>query len=304
MIIFLIVIICVLLSIESKAPTTRNQIQNNLLLMERTAKICFIILIILTVIVLFLVIAFVVVRSQEQTKLFQPDTCKKYKDISGKFYYMKSGGVLVNINPDVSPEKRRVLFIHGNSMSIDAYSKPLYCLAALGYNVWAVEYGGYGIAKGSRHLDSPNCKTVLQDTREAYAICGHSDMIVMGFSLGGAILGELYDSFNPSPSQIVFLNTFYNLPKLVAEKLKTIGPLIQPLLRTQWVTKKPRKYKGKVMIVSTKDDQVVTPSQGRQLCKIFASLNPICIMLPNGGHRRSALIYIDSWANPTVLLQP
>ena len=271
-------------------------------LMGQVSYVLLIVTALLASIVCVLVVLFAVVRGEEQRNLYQPDKLESYKEIKGNWYTLKSGGGLININPSADNTKttRRVLFLHGNSLSLDAYAKALEGLAKYGYSVWAVEYGGYGIAKGSG--DSPNGETVLRDSMEAYQFCGDSNTIVMGFSLGGAILGEIYDRLNPSPAQIVFINTFCDLPNLIQEKMKVAGPFLHPLMKTQWKTKKPKNYKNEAVVVTTQDDSVVTPEQGRRLCKMFP--NAKCVLLPNGGHRRSALLYQDRWANPSILLSP
>jgi hypothetical protein len=164
--------------------------------------------------------------------------------------------------------------------------------------VWAVEYAGFGIAHASS--SKPNSQSVLQDVMDAWDICGSQDAIVIGFSIGGAVLGEVYEQFAPSPSQLVFLNTFASFPQLVADKLGS--PILSPFLKTQWVTPAPKTYQGKVTVVYTLDDTVVPPSHGKKLCSIFKSLKPQCIALKSGGHRYSALNHRDEWANNKTLL--
>ena len=277
---------------------------------------------ILTAIVLVAVIVLAVVRGQEQSKLFQPEVCTKYKTLSGVWCPLKHGGGLMHVmkreelqmdeqgNLDIRPKDektRRVFFIHGNSYNLEKYAVPLLKLKEMGYSVWALEFAYYGKAKGSSKQGTgglPNAKTVVQDVIDAWKICGRSDTIVMGFSLGGAILGQVYEYFNPAPSQLVFLTTFCDFPELVADKIGEIGKMLAPMLQTQWRTKPPTKYKGQVMIVWTADDQVVPSSQGYELCTIFKNLHPRCIKLPSGGHRNSALIYQDRWANRETLLVP
>lgn len=53
----------------------------------------------------------------------------------------------------------------------------------------------------------------MRDVMDAWSVCGRSDAIVIGFSLGGAILGEVYEALSPMPAQLVFLNTFVSEKK-------------------------------------------------------------------------------------------
>jgi hypothetical protein len=256
---------------------------------------------VLTTLVLLLIAAFAAVRAQEQSRLFQPQLCSRYKNLSGLWYNLKNGGGLLHLNPKRNVGARRLLFCHGNSLSLGAYADPLNDLSAQGFDVYGLEYGGYGRARGSKALDSPNCESLLLDLHDAWRICGDSNTVICGFSLGGLLLGESYDHLSPAPAQIVFINSVTNFPALVAEKLgNAIGSAVGPLLRTQWCIKAPKCYSNQVLIVYTKDDAVVPPSQGRQLCCLFQSLNPKCIVLPSGGHRKSALLFRNLWS-PSLL---
>jgi len=213
----------------------------------------------------------------------------------------------LHYTPNANPKARRLMFIHGNSYSADAYDKALKRVALHGYDVWVCEFGGFGMAPGLPEGPTPD--SVLQDVMEAWAICGHADAIVAGFSLGGAILGQVYDRFVPLPAQLVFLNTFWSFPSLVQEKLETshgtlIGEIAEPLLECRWRTKPPVRFKGKVVVVWSADDDLIPPEHTRELCSLFAKLKPRCIELPRGGHRYSALVYLSSWCNSSILLSP
>ncbi len=233
---------------------------------------------VITVLVIFillivLVLAVVGLRHIEQTKLFQPTVVKRYPEtFRGQWYPLKHGGGLMNTTPERNdPSIRRVLFLHGNSYDLAKYDPALKTLEAQGYDVWAVEYAGFGITTPVEK-DVPNSESCLRDVMDAWAVCGRSDAIVIGFSLGGAILGEVYEALNPMPAQLVFLNTFASFPLLVKEKMGT--GLVGPFLATQWSTPEPKHYQGKVTIVYTMDDAVIPPEQGRRLCKIFRKLLP------------------------------
>ena len=89
---------------------------------------------------------------------------------------------------------------------------------------------------------------------------------------------------------------------MISEKKDGMGDVIKQFIRTKWKTKTPCKYDGQVMIVYTRDDDVIPTSQGRQLHKIFALLDPDVIELPFGGHRKSSLLFASRWN--TRLLSP
>ena len=248
----------------------------------------------------------------ERSKLFVPTTVSRYSRVSGKWYPLPGGGGLMHCTPNADPRARPVLFAHGNTLGLDPYASALDRFATCGYNIWAVEYaGGYGMTEPRD--DAPCGDSLVRDIREAWAICGRDDAILIGFSLGGALVGQVYDDLRPAPAQVVLLNTFWSVPQLVADKVadqvqyissRTLHAVLGPLLETQWVTKPPRSYTGRVVIVYSKDDSVVPPEHSAELCAIFADLKPNCIELPKGGHRWSAFCFMSSWCNSMTLLPP
>jgi hypothetical protein len=258
-------------------------------------------------VIVILAIVFVVIRIAEQKVVFPQNKTRTYHKISGNWIQLRSGGGLLHCTPNANPRSRPLLFLHGNTGNLDLYEAPLKRCARLGYNIYALEYAGYGMAATTATTNQDiisNGDTVLKDVKEAWNVCGSKDAIVMGFSLGGAILGQTYDGLKPMPAQIVFLNTFHSLSGLVESKLKILGPLITPFLRTQWSTQPPKSFYNEVLIVYTKDDDVVTAEQGKELCSIFQSLDPAVIELPDGGHRYSTIRHLDRWANSENLLPP
>jgi len=263
-----------------------------------------IVLCILFGITILCIIAFLVLRTVEQKYLFVPHVTSAYRKIHGNWIGLRSGGGLLHCTPHANPSNRPLLFLHGNTGNLDLYEAALKRCGQMGYNIYALEYAGYGIATNNKDRKNPDCKSVIQDVLEAWDVCGDSECIVMGFSLGGAILGKIYDHLKPMPAQLVFLNTFHSIAGLIQSKYQIIGPMLTPLLKTQWSTQPPKYYHNEVLVVYTKDDDVVTPEQGKELCKIFETLSPVCVELPDGGHRYSTIRHLDQWANSTYLLPP
>lgn len=246
-----------------------------------------------------------VVHAVERKKLFAPTRISHYRKISGLWQPLPSGGGLMQLTPDIDPAARPVLFIHGNSGHLDMYAEALWRFSSLGYNVYCLEMAGYGPTVGPPGGGGPSAKSVVQDAREAWAICGRSDALLVGFSLGGGIVGQIYDELDPLPAQLVFLNTMASIPALVSEKAGSVlGPLVTPLIETQWETQPPKRFTGRVVVVWSADDTIVPAEHGAEICAIFtrAGLKPECVELPNGSHRTSALSYLSSWCNTEILL--
>jgi hypothetical protein len=243
-------------------------------------------------------------RKVEQKNLFQPTKLDRYRRVSGMIYSLPSGGLVLNVTPNASPDARRVLFLHGNSHSLDVYADALTKIAEFGYNLFALEYRGYGPTVVEEGFE-PNAETVLQDALQAWSLMGTSDSIVAGFSLGGAILSQIYEKFVPQPAQIVFLNSFGDIKQLMEDKLgNELGGTCAPLMRTRWAIRAPTVYRGKVVVVFTADDLTVPAKHGERLCQVFSKADLACQELPRGGHKYSVFSYIKHWISqllpPTI----
>jgi hypothetical protein len=136
---------------------------------------------------------------------------------------------------------------------------------------------------------------MLEDAIEAWESMGDASAIVVGFSIGGAVLGQVYEKLVPAPAQIVFLNSFYSIGALLTDKFGDLGRMITPLMETQWVTQAPTIYSGKVLVLFSKDDTTVPASQGVKLCQVFSKADLNCQELPDGGHRFSAFLHVPNW---------
>lgn len=250
---------------------------------------------ILVVTLLATLMAIVGLRKVEQKNLFQPTKLDRYHLLNGMIYSLPSGGLVLNLTPNAPANARRVLFLHGNSHNLDVYADALTKIAEFGYNLFALEYRGYGPTVVPPTF-KPNAETVIEDALQAWSLMGTSDGIVVGFSLGGAILSQVYEKFIPEPAQIVFLNSFGDVKQLMEDKLgNDLGGTCAPLMKTRWSIRAPTVYRGRVLVVFTADDLTVPAKHGERLCQVFSKADLTCRELPRGGHRYSVFSYIQHW---------
>ena len=100
-------------------------------------------------------------------------------------------------SPD-APPKARVLFLHGNAENISTHIQSVYWLPAEGYEVWLVDYRGYGKSEGSAdrkgvHADVRTALRSFLEYRDDATLESASEVpkVVFGQSLGGAIAMEV-----------------------------------------------------------------------------------------------------------------
>lgn len=248
------------------------------------------------------------VSKSENKILFHPTPARQYQNVSGQLFYLDSGGAVLHYSPSkpmdmdspnpVQPvartgTRRKILFLHGNSDNLDIYSSMLNLFWTAGYDLYAVEYAGYGVV----HQYEPTPARLLENVREAWMKFGDRNTILMGFSIGGILMGQVYDILVPQPAQLVFLNTFASLPELGIDlSNEATVTMIKPFMSTaNWVTRPPQHFHGHVLIVGTRDDQLTRIRHSYMLRDTFASLNADLVIVPTGGHEVGPFLNFTDW---------
>ena len=119
------------------------------------------------------------------------------------------------------PPKAIVVFFHGNAQNRTSHIVGLYWMVKAGYDLFAVEYPGYGDTEGK-----PNPKNTVETARAAirYAAAKKPKvpLIIYGQSLGGAIsLRGVIDTKNDvKPALVVADSTFLSYQKIAKTMMK------------------------------------------------------------------------------------
>lgn len=136
--------------------------------------------------------------------------------------------------PAVSTAKGTVFFLHGNAENISTHIGSVYWLPAAGYNVFLLDYRGYGRSQGQASLDH-----MLSDLDQAFAYVlkradvGPERVVILGQSLGGA-LATYFAAHGQQRDKIRALtidSTFSSYRAIVQEKMDSLW-LTWPL---QWL---------------------------------------------------------------------
>jgi hypothetical protein len=212
------------------------------------------------------------------------------------FLPLKTGGLLVQMNLKCDPNKRSLLFCHGNSGNIDGFFALAESLKDQ-YNFFFLEYAGYGIC---HTLKEPTGKSLLLDLTEAWSLIPEpQEAILVGFSMGGGCICQFLAKAEESvmPKQIMLINSYYSLPQLVQELLPV--SLLGHLMSTQWHSETGlRKYKnGHLVVVATQDDELIPLRHSEQMVLIAKETGVPTqhILLANGGHNGSIFFHLPVW---------
>ena len=147
-----------------------------------------------------------------------------------------------------------VLWFHGNAGNIAGWYPEFEAVVALGADVLAVDYRGYGRSEGS-----PDEEGVYQDAMAAWKHLTESRsipperIVLFGFSLGGAVAVDL--AAKVGPAGLVVQSSFTSVPDMAAALMKIVPRF---LVRTQMdsVKKVPHITCPKLFIHSPRDDLV------------------------------------------------
>lgn len=114
------------------------------------------------------------------------------------------------------PGKGTVYFLHGNAENISTHFHSVKWLPAQGYNVFLLDYRGYGLSEGE-----PDLPGVIADVRAGYAWLrerhGSAPLIVLGQSLGGGLAGFAMATEPVKPAAVVLDAAIASYPRIAGE---------------------------------------------------------------------------------------
>ena len=104
-----------------------------------------------------------------------------------------------------------VLFFHGNSENINRYAKYAPIFTSKGYDVWMLEYPGYGKSRGAMN-ESNFYEWALQTYKLARTKYQPTQIILYGKSLGTGIATQL--ASKRDCKKLILESPYYELPSL------------------------------------------------------------------------------------------
>lgn len=191
-----------------------------------------------------------------------------------------------------------ILFLHGNAENISTHIGSVYWLPARGFNVFLLDYRGYGLSEGAPFLAG------VQEDIDAglRALLARPEVdrrriVLFGQSLGGA-LATYYVAHSPRREDIralVIESTFASYRDIAREKLASFWltwPLQIPLSWTVDDDYSPLDAIGRaspipVLIIHGDQDSIVPVGNGRRLYE--AAKSPKEFWLVPGGRHIAAM---------------
>jgi hypothetical protein len=208
---------------------------------------------------------------------WEPDGLN-YEDV---WFQAQDGTKLHGWYCPVEEARAVVLFAHGNAGNLSHRSwLAEYMQERLGVSVMMFDYRGYGRSQGT-----PTAKGILQDGRAACAALAEqagveeSDLVLMGRSLGGAVVTPL--AAETGARGLILQSTFSSVKDVAAFHYPKLSWLV-PANKLNSASLIP-KYEGPVLQSHGNADRVVPYTSGK---KLFEAANEPkqWVTIPGGDH--------------------
>jgi len=212
--------------------------------------------------------------------------------IKGELVLIKSNGLDLPCW-FIAPEKNKptVLYCHGNTTNITNTQKVAEQYADKGLGVLMVEYPGYGNAPGEASKN--NLYQSALDGAEFLNLKGieNKDIIVHGYSLGGAVAAHTAAAVEKPFKALILDSTFTSMPEVmenwidnkvvlseVPEEIKLNPEKISEDIKLATMPTqdylKDISEETKVLVVHSKNDELVDEAIGKRLMEQVKSIKP------------------------------
>lgn len=199
-----------------------------------------------------------------------------------------------------TPPKGTILFLHGNAENISTHILGVLWLSFEGYNIFALDYRGFGQSQGSPSLSG--AETDIQTALGWLIKHQTGDIFVLGQSIGGALT---LSAINKSPdkdkvSALVIDSAFSGTRKIAREKIGASILFWAFQYPISWTVAEndPLKHAKQLTVpklfITTETDNVVPASHTLRLYEQAAEPKKI-IIVPHGKH-------IQAFSDPTARL--
>lgn len=187
-----------------------------------------------------------------------------YEDV----YFNTSDGVRLNGWYVPYPgSNRTVLFCHGNAGNMGSRTELVGMLGRMELNVFVFDYRGFGSSGGE-----PSEEGTYRDAEAAldYLVseknCSYGNVIIYGFSMGGAV--GIHLAAEHEPALLILEGTFTSYEDVARVLLRrTLLPIPVTLLtRFDYPAGETvRKIKCPVLVIHSRDDELVPFTQGEEV---------------------------------------
>ena len=191
-----------------------------------------------------------------------------------------------------TPAKGTILFLHGNAENISTHILGVLWLSFEGYNIFALDYRGFGHSQGTPSLGG--AETDIQTALHWLVENQAGDIFVLGQSIGGALTLSAIDKSpdKDKVSALVIDSAFSSTHKIAREKIGASYVLWAFQYPISWTVAEnnPLKHAKRLtlpkLFITTETDDIVPASHTLRLYEQAAEPKKI-ILVPHGKHIRA-----------------
>ncbi|MFK2818493.1 alpha/beta fold hydrolase [Flavobacteriaceae sp. LMIT009] len=240
----------------------------------------------LTVLVIYFVISIALYYLQDYL-LFKPEKLPKdfqffYENQITQEYNMETrdGAVINGLRFRVENPKGVVLYLKGNSKSIKGWGKFAVDFTRHGYDVFMLDYRGFGKSTGRRSQ-----KAIKRDLQAVYNKirdrASEENIIIYGRSLGSGFAAKLASINNPK--MLILDAPYYSLTKVTARYMPFMP--LSVLIKYPLPTHKWLKYvQCPIHIIHGTNDKLIPYKTSVKLSKVNPKLTKLHTVI-GGGHK-------------------
>jgi pimeloyl-ACP methyl ester carboxylesterase len=175
--------------------------------------------------------------------------------------------------------KGLVFFLHGNAGALDSWGKIANIYTNLGYDIFMLDYRGFGKSEG----EIEDSQQVLKDVDVAYQNISkkysQKNKIVLGYSIGTGPAAYLASKYNLN--QLILLAPYYNFSELAKERVPFFPDFLKKFdFPTNTYIKKTT---SDVFIFHGNEDHVIVVENTKRLQKLLKP-NDKVFFLDDQGH--------------------
>lgn len=182
-----------------------------------------------------------------------------------------------------APAAGSVLVLHGNggcALHRVYFARPIH--DAVSFDVFILEYPGYGMREGS-----PSLKSWLAAGEEAFALLPQEQPIyLVSESLGTGVAAHLAKRHPQKVAGMVMFVPFDSLPSLAQSRMPVLLPyffLRDRFQPAEWL----KDYRGPVKMVLAERDEIIPPKFGQRLFDSYGGPKQLQI-IPGATHNEVA----------------
>ena len=217
-------------------------------------------------------------------KLSKDHKFKSNRNFEELNFKTKDDITLNNLLFKVDYPKGLVFYLHGSGGSLASLEKESEIYTQLGYNVFMIDYRGFGKSGGNitseDQLYADN-QMLYDELKKTYA---EEDIILVGYSLGAAMAAKLAATNNPK--LLIMKAPFYNLNEAISERVQLLSKFFPLEMLNKYSFNNNefiQKCKMPVLIFHGTNDETNHHSASLRLQKLFKQKDKL-ILLEGEGH--------------------